>query len=375
MARLRERLGREGSISFMQYMQFALYEPGLGYYVAGLRKFGESGDFVTSPELSPLFARCLARQAGDVLNAMGGGDVLEFGAGSGALAVDMLLELETLGSLPARYAILEVSPDLRQTQRETLAEKAPHLFDRIDWIDRWPNQFCGFAFGNEVLDAMPVQRFRWRAGEILQARVALREGVPVEIFAPADADLVADVECIRARRSDTWPDNYTSEINTSLAPWFSGFERATESAVLLLIDYGYPENAYYDSQRAAGTLRCHYRHLAHDDPYLYPGLQDITAHVNFSAVAEAGTSAGLALEGYTTQQQFLINCDLAGLVETAMVGADEYRRLHLSQQVQQLTLPGQMGETFSVIGFSKNVQASNHGVLRGFSANDQTFRL
>ncbi len=379
LARLRERIACDGSISFMEYMQLALYEPGLGYYVAGLSKFGESGDFVTAAELSPLFARCVARQARQVLDCLGGGDVLEFGAGSGALAVDMLLELEALESLPDRYSILEVSPDLRQSQRELLTEKVPRLLDRIQWIDRWPERFSGFAFGNEVLDAMPVERFRWRRGKLQQARVELREGAPVEIFAPAGAGLTADVERIRLQRDDGWPEKFTSEINRLLIPWFDSFEQATESAALILIDYGYPGSAYYHPSRTDGTLRCHYRHRAHDDPYQHPGLQDITAHVDFSAVAEAGTRAGLVLEGYTSQQHFLFNCDLAELVESAMANADQVGRLNLSRQVQQLTLPGQMGETFNVIGFSKNIPDSNHGSgcnpLRGFSANDQSHRL
>jgi len=362
LARLRERIERDGSLSFMEYMQLAL---------------------VTAPGLSPLFARCVARQARQVLGCLGGGDVLEFGAGNGALAVDMLLELEALDCLPDHYSILEVSPDLRQTQREILAEKVPRLLDRIRWIERWPVHFGGFAFGNEVLDAMPVERFRWRQGKPQQSRVELREGQPAEIFAPADVDFSAEIERIRLQCGDSWPENFTSEVNRLLTPWFSSFEQATESGVLILIDYGYPRSSYYHPMRTDGTLRCHYRHRAHDDPYQHPGLQDITAHVDFSAVAEAGTRAGLVLEGYTSQQQFLFNCDLAELVEAAMEKAGQIERLNLSRQVQQLTLPGQMGETFNVIGFSKNMPDSIRGPmgdplcgpLRGFSTNDQTHRL
>jgi SAM-dependent MidA family methyltransferase len=379
LSRLRERIVRRGSLSFMEYMQLALYEPGLGYYVAGLRKFGESGDFVTAPEVSPLFARCIARQAQQVLSCLGGGDVLEFGAGSGALAVELLLELEALDSLPEQYSILEVSPDLRQLQREMFAEKVPQLLHRIQWFDEWPIQFRGFAFGNEVLDAMPVERFRWQEGHIQQARVVLQEGKPTEIFVPADADLAADVNRIRSECSkswpESWPENFTSEINRWLMPWFDSFTQATESAALLLIDYGYPRDSYYHPMRADGTLRCHYRHHAHDDPYLHPGLQDISAHVDFSAVAEAGTQSALTLEGYTTQQQFLHNCGLFELVEAAMAEADQIQRLKLSQQVKQLTLPGQMGETFSAIGFSKNLQDSMHDPMCGFAVNDQSHRL
>ena len=379
LSRLREHIDRRGSLSFMEYMQLALYEPDLGYYVAGLRKFGESGDFVTAPEVSPLFARCIAHQARQVLGCLGGGDVLEFGAGSGAFAADMLLELEVLDSLPEHYSILEVSPDLRHLQREMFAEKVPQLLHRIRWFDGWPTQFNGFAFGNEVLDAMPVERFRWREGHIQQARVVLREGKPTEIFAAADADLAADVNRIREECTkswpESWPENFTSEINRWLMPWFNSFAQATESAALLLIDYGYPRDSYYHPMRADGTLRCHYRQRAHDDPYLHPGLQDITAHVDFSAVAEAGTQSGLTLEGFTTQQQFLHNCGLPELVEAAMAAADQIQRLKLSQQVQQLTLPGQMGETFSAIGFSKNLQDSMRGPMCGFAANDRTHRL
>lgn len=375
VAQLCEIIARDGSLSFMAYMQEALYAPGLGYYVSGLRKFGEGGDFVTAPELSPLFAQCLAHQAQEVLMALGGGDVLEFGAGTGALAAGMLLRLDTLDCLPTRYLILELSPDLRQLQRQTLAAKAPHLLERVSWLDAWPTHFRGVALGNEILDAMPVERFRWRAGKVEQVRVSCAAGKLVESFASADAPLAAAVANIHTHDSDSWPEGFSAEINPLLPAWFSGFAQAAESAVLLLIDYGYPRDSYYHPMRAAGTLRCYYQHRAHDDPYLYPGLQDITAHVDFTAVAEAGTQAGMSLEGFISQQQFLFNCDLAVLVEAAMAQADDVRRLILSRQVQQLTLPGQMGEAFNVIGFSKNMPAILNGPLRGFALNDRTHRL
>lgn len=366
----------DGSLSFMDYMQQALYAPGLGYYVSGLRKFGQGGDFVTAPELSPLFAHCIAQQAQQALASLGGGDILEFGAGSGALAGDMLLQLEKRNCLPECYLILELSPELRQVQRETLARQVPHLLDRIHWLDAWPCQFKGFAIGNEVLDAMPVERFRWFTDRIEQVRVQLEADKPTEMFARADAPLEADVMHLHAQCGQDWPAFFCGEINRLLLPWFNGFEQSIAAAVVLLIDYGYPQRTYYHPARATGTLRCYYHHRAHDDPYRYPGLQDITAHVDFTAVAEAGTQAGMALEGFISQQQFLFNCDLAGAVEALMAPANDVQRFTLSRQVQQLTLPGQMGETFNVIGFSKNLPKSLQGQpLRGFANNDKTHRL
>ena len=369
-ALLRDRIGERG-ISFAEYMHCALYEPGLGYYAGSLRKFGAGGDFVTAPELSPLFARCVARQAQQVLATLGGGNVLEFGAGTGALAADMLLALDALHSLPPSYYILEVSGDLRGVQYNTIEARAPHLLSRVEWLDNWPDAFCGFAVGNEVLDAMPVERFRWYGGDVQQSRVQIFNGGLQESFVAADTSLRERISHIRADIEAEWPEDYISEVNCLLQPWFESFADATQSAAMLLLDYGYPRREFYHPTKFSGTLRCYYQQRAHDNPFFYPGLQDITAHVDFTAVAEAGTHADMMLEGFTSQRQFLVNCGLADIAESEISAADESQRYAISQQVQKLTLPAHMGESFNAIGFSKNLPKA----MVGFTQGDQSFRL
>jgi len=359
-----------GRLPFDRYMELALYAPGLGYYVAGARKFGAAGDFVTAPEISPLFARCLARQCGELLGALGGGDVLEFGAGSGALAADLFRALVDAGAPVEDYRILELSPDLRERQRATLAERAPDLLPRVRWLDCLPERFRGVMIGNEVLDAMPVHRFRVAHGAIEEGGlVATGAGLAEDWTAPQSAGLTDAVRLIEAAVSPL-PDGYRSEVNLRLEPWLHAIAASLEAGGVLLIDYGYARAEYYRPERSGGTLLCHYRHRVHDDVLRWPGLQDITASVDFSAVAVAAQAAGLRLAGYTTQASFLLATGLDRLLADSDPD-DVARHLALVQGAKLLTLPGEMGERFKVIGLAKALDCA----WSGFGFRDFSDRL
>jgi SAM-dependent MidA family methyltransferase len=347
-----------GQIPFSRYMDLALYAPGLGYYSAGARKFGAAGDFITAPELSPLFSRCLARQCREVL-AVTGGSILELGAGSGVMAADMLLELQALGSLPEEYLILEVSADLKERQRQTLATRATALASRVHWLHALPDSFTGVVVGNEVLDALPVERFlKTHAGHEQYCVEATGTGFDWRMR-PAGAQLAATLAAFETTLPAPLAPGYVSELCLGAAPLVSSLAASLTRGALLLLDYGYPRNAYYHPERAMGTLMCHYRQRAHGDPFLYPGLQDITAHVDFTAVAEAGVSSGLELAGYTTQAHFLMALGIPAMADEGLKAA---------QQVKLLTLPEEMGERFKAIGFTKSLDAPLSGfVLRDLS--------
>ena len=362
----------QGCIPFSQFMNLLLYAPGLGYYSAGTKKFGADGDFVTAPEISALFSRCLARQCQSTLIALGVGDILELGAGSGIMAADMLAELAALNSLPRHYFILEISAELRQRQQQTLQQQVPDLAQRVIWLDTLPSDFNGIIVGNEVLDAMPIERFRITAQGVKRLAVSWRDDRFVECEMTASDDLLAAVEAIQQQLGQRLPEGYTSEYNAQLAPWFQSLADSLKRGVVVLIDYGYPRREYYHPQRTNGTLLCHYRQRAHDDPYFLPGLQDITASVDFSAVAIAGMAAELQLAGYTSQSYFLFSCGLENLL-AEIDPQDQRRFLALSQQVKQLTLPGEMGERFKAIAFSHGID--DLGLLQGFSFFDQRQRL
>jgi SAM-dependent MidA family methyltransferase len=367
---VREIASSGGRIPFDRFMEMALYMPGLGYYVAGSRKFGEAGDFITAPELSPLFAQCLARQAVDVFELLGEGDILEFGAGSGVLARDMLMELHRLDSLPVRYLILEISPELQQRQQETLACLPAELLARVAWLTRLPEAFNGLLVANELLDAMPVSRFRKGTSGVEECFVAQDSQGLMETFGePVSAGLMAAVQAIEATLG-AFPLGYVSEINLRQASWLQSLAPIVQRGVLLLIDYGYPEGEYYHPQRRLGTLMCHYRHRAHPDPFRWIGLQDITAQVNFSALTKAACAVGFSLAGYTTQAHFLMANGLGELV-AASDPHDLPRHLELVQGVKRLTLPSEMGERFKVLGLQKGI----HQELRGFSLLDLRARL
>jgi SAM-dependent MidA family methyltransferase len=381
-ARLVEFIRRDiaahgGWITFARYMELALYAPGLGYYAAGAHKFGEAGDFITAPELSPLFGRTLARQVAEVMSCSAQ-HILELGAGSGKLAADMLAELERLGSLPDSYVILEVSADLRARQQTLMRERLPHLHDRVHWLDTLPERFSGAIVANEVLDALPVHVVHWRDSAIIERGVASGEhGFIWQERAISDAALLHAAQQVKV------PDDYVSEICLSARGLINSLAQRLEQGAMLFIDYGFGAREFYHPQRNRGTLMCHYRHRAHDDPFFLPGLQDITAHVNFSDIAECGIDAGMELMGYTTQAYFLINCGITALLEdTPPENLRKY--LPISAQLQKLTSPAEMGELFKVIALAKPALHSEpepdmHGEgkgmpgrLCGFSQGDQT---
>ena len=356
---------RGGWLSFERFMEMALYEPGLGYYSAGATKLGAGGDFVTAPEVSSLFSRCLATQCSEVLQQVSGGSILELGAGSGVMAADLLNELAVQGALPEHYLILEVSADLRERQLALIRQRAPEHEARIDWLDRLPEEFRGVVLANEVLDALPVQRFRVRGEQINSLGVTWQLGRLDWSETHADAELEAAVRRIEASTGERLPDGYTSEINLRLAPWIAGIAAALREGVALFIDYGLPQRQYYRSERREGTLLCHFRHRFHDDPLINVGVQDIGAWVDFTAVAEAASAAGLAVAGFATQAHFLIGNGLEQLLAPA-TGNEIASRVQLARQAMLLTLPGEMGERFKVIGLSRGIEQP----LRGFSVRD-----
>ncbi len=352
-----------GWIPFSRYMELALYAPGLGYYSGWARKFGAAGDFVTAPEFSPLFAQALAAQVAQIM-AASAPRILEAGAGSGALAVGLLLDLERRGALPERYDILELSGELRARQQEALARGAPHLAGRVGWLDALPESFGGVVVANELLDALPVNIVAWREDGIFERGVALEDGAFAWRERPAAGALLA------VSRGLAFSFPYVSEINLAAHAWTAEWGRILQRGALLLIDYGFPQREYYHPQRAEGTLMCHYRHHAHGDPFWLPGLNDITAHVDFTAVAEAGHDAGLDVLGYTSQAQFLLNCGLAQLLEARQAdGAVAYAAL--ASGAQKLISPAEMGELFKVLVLGKGIDAP----LLGFVSGDRAHAL
>ena len=357
-----------GVIPFDRYMELALYAPGLGYYTAGMRKFGAQGDFVTAPEISALFSRSLAHQVKQLLDLGDGGDVLEFGAGSGRLAVDMLRELDSLDALPDSYLILELSPDLRQRQQQLVAAEIPHLREKVQWLERLPQQrLRGAVIANEVLDAMPVNRFRIGGnGGIDEEMVACKEGALAAEWRPATTGLQQEV----ARLGVELPSACESEINLRLKPWIAAISVVLEQGAVLLVDYGYTRSEYFHPQHSEGTLMCHFRQHAHADALLYPGLQDITAHVDFTAVAEAADDADLRVAGYTNQASFLLACGIERLLQST--AADQNAAwFQQTEGLKRLLLPSEMGERFKVMALTQNIDVP----LMGFSMKNMLHQL
>ncbi|MDR0577308.1 MAG: SAM-dependent methyltransferase [Candidatus Accumulibacter sp.] len=371
-SRIRDEISAAGGwIGFDRFMEMALYTPGLGYYSGGARKFGAAGDFVTAPELTPIFAQTLAAPARQIM-AASAPRIVEAGAGSGRLAADLLLELERLGTLPDSYHILDLSGELRARQRETLAERAPHLLGRVDWLDRLPEHFEGLVLANELLDALPAHLVRWRgeeaSGTIFERGVAWRE----EAFAwedrPARGRLLERARRIAAEYP--LPADYVSEIGLAAAEWTAAWGGILTRGALLLIDYGFPRHEFYHPQRSGGTLMCHYRHRAHGNPFFLPGLQDITAHVDFTAIVESGYDAGLDLLGYAPQAAFLLDNGVTDILARTPC-EDAARYLPQARAVQKLLSPAEMGELFKVMALGKDFSAT----LAGFSTADRSASL
>jgi len=349
-ARVRDYLRKKiadagGHVSFVEFMHEALYAPGLGYYSAGSAKFGAGGDFVTAPEVSSVFGRVLARQCAEVLGEVENAEVLEIGAGSGRLAVDMLSELEGLNAIPAVYQILEVSPDLADRQRKRLREELPHRVDRVQWLSDLPKTFSGVIVANEVLDALPVERFVRRTSGVFQLCVSMddKEFTWLEVEAPDRLDTA--VRAIEADIGQVFPDGYTSEVSMAASSWIAELAGCLDRGAAFLFDYGISRREYYAPDRTDGWLRCHFRHHAHSNPLIHPGIQDLTAWIDFSSIATAAVEAGLDILGYQTQSQFL----MGGGLEIELQGFRDLslpEQMKLSGQIKTLTLPGEMGENF-----------------------------
>ena len=343
--------------------ELALYAPGLGYYAAGAHNLGAGGDFVTAPELSPVFARCLAVQVAAVLATLEGGDVVEIGAGSAALAAELLAELARLGRLPGRYLILETSPDLKARQRAALPAA---LASRVEWIERIPAApLRGVVLGNEVLDALPVERFRIGADGVEALGVALVGGRFAWAARPAPAELATAVAALGLAAG------YESEISLMLAPWLAAIVAPLAAGVVLFADYGCARAEYYAESRRGGTLRCFHRQRCHDDPFVNVGLQDLTASVDFTRVAEAAVAARLEVAGYTTQAHFLLATGFEGHVASLRAQLPPGREPLAARAAARLVLPTEMGERFKVIALARAYAAP----LAGFALRDFTAAL
>jgi SAM-dependent MidA family methyltransferase len=356
--RIRDEIAASGGwISFVRYMELALYAPGLGYYSAGARKLGKAGDFVTAPEISPLYGQTLARQVRQILDA-GLEEVLEVGAGSGALAATLLEELDRAGRLPRSYLILELSADLRERSRDTLAARVPHLLERVAWLNRLPPAFSGVVLGNEVLDAMPVHIVRVEKGKIEEGGVGMR-GERLDW-----SWRVASGDVLEAARALELPEGFRTEVALAARAFVRSLADILERGVALFVDYGFPRKEYYHAQRREGTLMCHYRHHAHADPFFFPGLQDITSHVDFSAIAAAALEGGLEIAGYTSQAQFLVNCGITEVMARTPA-EDRSAFLPLANQANRLMSPAEMGELFKVIALVRGFSAPLIGLTEG----------
>ena len=355
-----------GWIPFSRYMERVLYAPGLGYYSGGARKFGPGGDFITAPEITPLFGQALAAQI-EQLMQVSAPQVIEVGAGTGLLAADLLLEFEARGCLPEHYGILELSGELRARQIDTLAQKAAHLAPRVRWLEELPERFSGVVVANEVLDVMPVHLLASRADGLFERGVSLApDGEGGRRLCWADVPATGAVRDAAQALDLPAPleGEYVTEVNLAGAAWVSAWAERLETGALLLIDYGYPRAEYYLPSRSSGTLLCYYRHRAHGDPFLWPGLYDITAFVDFSAVAEAAFAAGFDVGGYTTQAQFLFNC---GVLEClARRGPPEKADyIRAARAVHRLTAPQEMGELFKVLALCRGIDQPLLGFMRG----------
>jgi len=375
-----------GWLSFERFMDLALYAPGLGYYSAGSAKIGSSGDFVTAPEISDLFSRCVARQCAQVLSVTGG-EILELGAGTGRMAAAVLESLAAVGMLPERYSILEVSGDLAERQRERLSALPASLRERVIWLERLPERpVRGVILANEVLDALPCQRFVVAEGgasasgglannapavgepaahesAVYELGVSSSGDAFVERAASPDTALAAACESLLKELPQPLAPGYTSEVCLRLEPWIAGVGDCLERGLLLLFDYGLPRSHYYHPQRVSGTLRCHFKQLAHDDPYINVGVQDITAWVDFTRVAEAGLAAGLDVAGFCTQAGFLLATGIETFVAEAVGTVEATRR---AGEARRLLMPGEMGEAFKVMALTRDYDT----VLDGFALQD-----
>jgi SAM-dependent MidA family methyltransferase len=369
--RMRIESARDGFMPFSRYMEMALYEPGLGYYSAGLNKLGAGGDFVTAPELGSLFACCIARQVEQVASALGSYDILELGAGTGRLALDLLRQLPD-SHQPRRYMILERSADLRLVQQQLMAKWLPGWQDRVKWLSAPPDvDWNGVLLANEVADALAVERFRLGVNGVEQLGVVHGANGFDWSYRPAPAALEQAVHILGIHAAGA----YTSELNLHLEDWLRTVTNRLHQGLALFIDYGYPRSEYYRPERSEGTLMCHYRHRAHEDVFFWPGLQDITAFVDFTALAEAADACALEVAGYTSQSMFLLGCGLDRVLSRQMTG-NAAANLRINAEARQLTLPSNMGERFQVMALARDLDPGGlDASLRGFALRDLRHRL
>jgi len=363
----------DGKLDFTKFMEMALYTPNLGYYASNKAIFGEQGDFVTAPELSPLFSRCLAKQAEEVLSQLDGeADILEFGAGAGTMACDILMELDTLNCLPRKYFISELSSTLRKRQQTRIATYAPHLLDRVSWLDELPESFTGVMLGNEILDAIPTHRVRFnKNSEHEQLFVGYENNQLTWVGCKPENDiLISEMDKTFEKFGQNMPDRYETEININSMQWIQKISRTLKQGLALFIDYGFTESEFFRPERSDGTLMCHYKHFAHSDPLTHIGLQDITSHVNFTAIAEVAFDNDMTISGFTNQTYFLVGCGLEGLLSEIDIN-DTKQFIRETQPVKVLILPDEMGELFKVIGLTKNFDQD----LMGFRAKNLLERL
>lgn len=367
-----------GHLSFKDYMQMALYYPGLGYYSAGMQKFGRSGDFITAPEISPLFSQVIAIQCQLLFKSLNSPIILEAGAGSGRLAIELIKELATRDSLPEHYYIMEVSADLKERQQHLIKQEIPELYNRFKWLEALPEQgFDGVVIGNEVLDAMPVHLINLNSNnELFERHVTSQDDSFEWLDLPCEnpqllgyKDTIGQLLQQFSHLKDSHGD-YISEVNLLAQQWIQTMAKHLNKGAMILVDYGYPEREYFHPQRHMGTLMCHYQHHRHDDPFYLPGLQDITAHVNFSDIANAAVKAKLQVAGFTTQAHFLL---AGGLMELSQCidPEDINNYVKMAQEIKTLTLPDEMGELFKVILLSKGLETS----LDAFKMQDMRERL
>jgi len=359
-----------GWISFEHYMQLALYAPCLGYYSGGAQKFGEQGDFITSPEVSPLFAQTLANPIAKLMADINDAKIIEFGAGSGKMAADLLLALQALNKLPSEYLIIELSAELQHRQKQTIKNKAPDLLARVKWLSKLPeNSINAIVIANEVLDAMPIARFALKNKKVEQLGVEVVDEKLQLKYKKADSPLSEKVKSLTINFTSE-EHAYCSEINQHIKPWIKSLSQCLTKAAIYIVDYGYPRSEYYADDRHMGTCMGYYRHRSMDAPLWYPGLQDLTAFVDFTEVAEGAIENGFDVDGFTSQGNFLINAGLAEVVEQTKID-NEIQRLQIAQQMKTLSLPGEMGERFKVIGLSKGLTKN----IPGFEVRDFRYRL
>jgi SAM-dependent MidA family methyltransferase len=357
-----------GWLPFDRFMAAALYAPGLGYYAAGAHKLGVGGDFVTAPELSPVFGRCLGSECGRILRALDGGDILEIGAGTGALAEQVMHTLAEADALPAHYWILETSPDLRQRQHSRLDRLPPEWRSRIAWLDAPPAAaFRGVILANEVIDALPIARIRGSTTGLQEVGV-VREGATLR---DASRPVSAAVRACVQQRGISLAAEQDAEVCCLLSDWVDEVTRSLSRGVALFIDYGDVRSRLYAADRAHGTLVAFHRHRIHNDPYIHLGLQDLTAWVDFTAVAEAGAAAGFEVAGYTTQSCFLLGCGFERHLAAYKAQLDADHEPLAARAALRLVLPHDMGERFKCIALSRDYEFE----LAGFSVRDFTDQL